>query len=124
MINLAFALPKNPKDDAWYAFRTPEPVASASGITIVSSSPADLISEGIYSTPGDAAAPSDLTSSNLSVPTSDLTTSDGKTIPAGQAIVFKLSGGAAHTSYAIEIGFVTVSGSTLYRSAILYVTGL
>jgi hypothetical protein len=124
MINLAFALPKNPKDSAWYAFRAPEPVAFVYGITIAVSSPADVDTEGTYSTPGDAVVATDLTSSNLSVPTTDLTTSDGKTIPAGLAVTFKLSGGAPGVSYAIEIGLETVTGSTLYRSAILYVTGL
>lgn len=123
MIDLAFALPKNPKDAAWYAFRAPEPVASASGVTIVETA-RDADQEGTYSTPGDAVTGSILTASNLSVPSTSVTLSDGTVIPAGLAIVFKLSAGVPHTSYAVEVGFVTVTGSTLYRSAILDVTGL
>lgn len=124
MIDLAFARPKNPKDSAWYTFRAPEPVASAIGIIIVATATPDVDAEGTYNTPGDAVAGTILTSSNLSVPTSDVTLSDGKIIPAGLAIVFKLQAGVPGTSYAIEVGFETVTGSTLYRSAILYVTGL
>lgn len=124
MINLAFAKPKNPKDIAWYAFRAPEPVASTIGITIVPNTTPDVDAEGVYNTPGDAVTGTILTASSPSVPTTDLTLTDGKTIPAGLAIVFRLSAGVPGTSYAVEVGFVTVTGSTLYRSAILYVTGL
>ena len=122
MIDLAFALPKNPKDDAWYAFRAPEAVASAIGITIAATD-RDADKEGTYSTPGDAVAGSILTASNVSVPSTSLTLSDGTIIPAGLAITFKLAAGVPHTSYAVEVGFITVAGSTLYRSAILDVTG-
>lgn len=123
MIDLAFPRPKDPQDVAWYVMRAPEPVASIIGVTVTESLPADLDLEGDYSTAGDAVSPTDLLASNFSIPTTDVTTSDGKVVPVGLALTFKLSGGKPGTSYAVRAGFVTVSGSTLYRSVLLLVTG-
>jgi hypothetical protein len=123
MIDLAFPRPKDPEDEAWYLFRAPEPVASAS-VTATESTPTDTDGTGSYSTPGDMLTGTDLSASSVSVPTSDVTTSDGKTIPAGLAISFKLSGGKPGLSYAVRARFITVSGSTLNRSVILPITGL
>lgn len=123
MIDLAFPRPKDPADESWYLMRAPEPVASVIGVTAYVSTPSDLDADGSYSTAGDAITGTDLVPSSWSVPSTDVTTSDGQVVPAGLGIAFKLAGGAPATSYAVRAGFVTVSGSTLYRSAILLVTG-
>jgi hypothetical protein len=123
MINLTFPRPKDPADVAWYLLRAPEPVASILGITAVESAPPDLDLEGSYTTAGDVLTGSNLIASSPSIPSGDVTTSDGQVVPAGYGIAFQLSGGKPATSYAVRASFITVSGSTLNRSSILLVTG-
>lgn len=123
MITLEFPKPKDPADIAWYSARSFEQVASVLSVTAGQSTRVDLGFTVAYNTPGDTLDMGDLVASDAQVNLTALTLTDGTTIPAGFGIVFRLSAGKPGLSYAVRITYVTVSGQTLSRSAILVVTG-
>jgi hypothetical protein len=109
---VAFPWPKDPADIAWYWLRFAEPLSSIVSAT-ATLQPAQPFPLTIgWDTPGDTimGAPLAVTARMIN------------TDPLKAGVL--LTGGIPGSTYAIRVGVVTQSGSTLYRSAILQVAGL
>ena len=110
--SVRFPQPKDPADSGWYLIRFAERLTAVFVVSATPETPDDVYGLGTWRTPGDDLAPTP-----LDVQSWQLTM-------GGLAVAMFLTGGVPGGTYAIRVGVTTTAGSTLYRTAILNVTGL
>lgn len=110
--SVRFPQPKDPADDAWYLIRFAERLARLLDVTIAPEVPDDVFGLGTWQTPGDT------------YPASMLAVESQQLAPDGLGVAMLLVGGTPGGTYGIRVGVLTTGGTSLYRTAILNVTGL